>query len=1324
MKHYTRFLRKKMFLLLAVFFTASGALLAQTDVTATYLTNPGFDDTCNYLTADDSTNLGSANGGTNIKEVTAWTRGNIGDNSAAASFEYGYKGTLNVSGTGGKIPAAGPNAETGTGHGALGISSAWSGTVTYYQEVTLPVGNYILEVKAYNSGPKVADNSRVGWVPNAGTQVLSNRTSYDLNTWVTETVNFTVTAETTGKIQVGINAPNAGSGDVGRIFFDDVKLMIDETVDKTVLTALKDSAAVMVANPEAVDAASTVYSDLSTAIAAAQAVIDDANATAAQVITQEGLLKAAIAKVHSEVKIYSRASTWTTLPYDATSILVNPSFETGNTSGWTNVGGFVGQNNTSFPYKAGTYYVERWKSTGNWTGLKLSQVVTDIPNGVYKVTAGALNNPNTTGGAFVFANEEKAEIFEANDYAVTVTVTDNKLTLGYEVVLGGNYVATDNFRLTYVSDGSPYVILSQETLFFDGNNLTKTFDVSGGNLTADVTLVAPAGITLDKTTLTAAEVAEGVTVTATYDNATAIVDGEIVVTFGESTLKIVVNASADAGCFTPLFTNTPNLIPDPYLNSLAGFGGWGHKSVVFGEEAYCGAAAVKFNATTNGWPDGAALDVAIAWKPNTTYRFRAMVKAVDGTFAFFTKGTAPDMTFPVAQNDEWVLVDHTFTTGESTANHFLTFNNVDGASTGKVAYIDNYELYEVPNPADAITHLYTFDDGTATDEVGNADGTLVGGAKFSNNALNTQTAGSYMTFPGDSIKISTYEAATIETWFTSVANGNAGNTMLSYFGNTTGTFGTNYLFTTVSNGGKSRAAISAGNTTSPWSVETGTNGPLYDDGKLHQIVTVVDTTTLTLYVDGAFISTVNLPEGRRLENVGDSLVYLAMGGYTGDAKWKGMIHKHAIYKKALSGDEVVATFMQGAESESLLTASVEKIALDNNVSTAKFMVNAVNMQNDITITAPAGFTVTPTTLPAAAMNAEVLVTFTGTENVDGHITLTSGETVTEVPVIGIFADCYTPLFADVDNMVTDPFVSDMANFGGWGTKSIVNVFDGADNVYCGATAGVVDLRGSIDAKLTTPMLPNTTYVVKAMVKTTPGAQFQIGVWGWNGSAADLNNQFKSEGEWQAVEFEFTTGETLGSTHGMFFNNWNCERMDSVGTAGYIDNWEMYVAPANTVTISYKNENNKSLKADRVETVAAKTGWYYKLTEEDKGRLTVNEVKYVYDEENTVDSVLVTRGNVHITVRFKVDVTEVPSVGGENGSKVFVRDNRLVVDTELSNASDVNFTIFNAQGVQVASENRMINAGLNREEMPFDYANGIYFVRITAEGKSVTHKVLK
>lgn len=686
----------KLYATVAVALAVSAQLSAQTDVTSTYLTNADFNTSANYKATDDSTNLASVNAGANIKEVVGWTRGLIGDNSAAATFEYGYKGRLNISGIYGYIPATSPDMGSGSGHAGLGISTAWSGTVTYTQSVTLPAGKYALIYKAFNSGPSANSPSRVGWAPTGATAVISARTTFPMAVWTTDTVNFKIYASTPGKIQVGITSANVGSGSVGRIFFDHVRI-VSMPVDKVELKQMLDSANVVAATPKPVGT-STAYADLTATITAGQAVYDNATATSQEILENTGLLLTAIRKVHSAVKIQERKAAWTTLPADITSIIVNPSFEVSATSGWTNVGGFVGQTNTSFPLKAGTTYVERWKSTGNWTGLKLSQVVADIPNGIYSLSAAALNHPNTVGGAFVFANAERAEVFGNQDKTLLVTVTDNKLEIGYEVVNGGNYVGVDNFRLSYISDGSPYMVAAPASMFFDPINLTRNFSITGGNLSANATLTAPAGISLSITTLTPAQVAAGAEITATYDNQTAINEGNIEIKSGDLTVNIAVVGSADNACFTPLFHDQTNLIPNPYLNDISAFAGWGRRSVVTGAEAYCGARAVKFDALTNGWPDGAALDVnGIAWKANTWYRVRAMVKTVDGTLAFFAKGTDPDVTISIAQStDQWVEIDQTFKTGATPTTNFFSLNNVDGASTGKIAYIDNWELYELP----------------------------------------------------------------------------------------------------------------------------------------------------------------------------------------------------------------------------------------------------------------------------------------------------------------------------------------------------------------------------------------------------------------------------------------------------------------------------------------------------------------------------------------------------------------------------------------------------------------------------------------------------
>jgi hypothetical protein len=688
---------KKLYVLIAVFIAVCGSLWAQTDVTATYLTNAGFDNSCNYLATTTSSNLPSGSASNQV--VNGWTLTASAANTASSAFEYGYPGTINLSGTAyGFIPTMGYDNATGAGHGALGISAAWASTITYYQNVTLPAGKYTLEYVAYNSGPNAAAYSKVGWVPSSGTSVLSAKTTFTMAAWSTETVTFTVPTSTAGKIQVGVGSPNSGSGTVGRIFFDYVKLSL-LPVDKATLLHLKDSATVMYSNQQPVGT-STVYTDLNTAIGAAQVVYNNAGATAEQVLGQEVAMKLAISNVYDAILLQTRKSTWTTLPYNATSVIVNPSFESPISTGWTNVGGFGQQGNTSFSKKDGANYVEKWMAAGGaQAAIKLSQIVKNIPNGIYLLTASAMATQQTggtfPGGAFIYANDQKTEVFATNDYAVTVTVTNNTLDFGYDVVSTGNWVAVDNFRLSYISDGSPYVVLTPGTLFFDANNLTKSINISGGNLTSNLVLAAPTGITLSKATFTPTEVAAGAIVTATFDNATVITAGTITGTSGTATQTVTVNTSADLSCFTPLYPSLTNLIPTAYMNDISAFGGWGHKSVVM-TGAYCGAACVKFDATTNTYPDGAALDVpTVTWAANATYRLHVWVKAVDGTFAFFAKGTNPDVTISVPQNDQWVLIDQTFTTGAAPAANFFSFNNVDGASTGKVAYLDNYELYNI-----------------------------------------------------------------------------------------------------------------------------------------------------------------------------------------------------------------------------------------------------------------------------------------------------------------------------------------------------------------------------------------------------------------------------------------------------------------------------------------------------------------------------------------------------------------------------------------------------------------------------------------------------
>jgi hypothetical protein len=205
-----------------------------------------------------------------------------------------------------------------------------------------------------------------------------------------------------------------------------------------------------------------------------------------------------------------------------------------------------------------------------------------------------------------------------------------------------------------------------------------------------------------------------------------------------------------------------------------------------------------------------------------------------------------------------------------------------------------------------LTHQYTFDDGTANDSVGTAHGTLIGGAAIVDGSLVTAAQDQWMEMPGAAIAMNTYAEVTIAAWYTPKAGGNTGYTMLAYFGDSVNGLGSNGYFITTARGDNiSRTAISIGDVSAPWAAESGANGKEYDDGQPHLMVSTINATTITLYIDGAWIASTPLSATNTISGISPNLAYLAKGGYTGDPEWIGAIQEFRIYDKALSDGEVM-----------------------------------------------------------------------------------------------------------------------------------------------------------------------------------------------------------------------------------------------------------------------------------------------------------------------------------------------------------------------------------------------------------------------------------
>ncbi|MCE1156091.1 MAG: hypothetical protein LWW91_08230, partial [Bacteroidales bacterium] len=201
--------------------------------------------------------------------------------------------------------------------------------------------------------------------------------------------------------------------------------------------------------------------------------------------------------------------------FDMTPYLINPGFEDIQTDksqtipGWTKTGPanseFCTRNDAGpASFKTGNVYFQYWSSSR--PDYSISQVVTGIPNGKYRLTAAAGGNEGTTG-TFVFAGDRQTEVTSTgSDYSVDAIVVDGSLTIGFKSVSRSvSWSYADNFRLYYLGEIlEPVLSASAGSLFFDPLNSSKVFTVSGANLTANITLTAPAGITLSATTLTPA----------------------------------------------------------------------------------------------------------------------------------------------------------------------------------------------------------------------------------------------------------------------------------------------------------------------------------------------------------------------------------------------------------------------------------------------------------------------------------------------------------------------------------------------------------------------------------------------------------------------------------------------------------------------------------------------------------------------------------------------------------------------------------------------------------------------------------------------------
>lgn len=442
--------------LLTAAMAVSAGAWAQTDVTSTYIQNADFSQgtpidnhLCGY--GKDMADKGTTYYG--LQEVTGWTAvatdvdNSNADypNSGLGGAVFAYGSTWEMKGNNKTAPAAGPNDESGY---ALGFFAVWTCGGYYYQDVKLPAGAYTFSATMYNQSGTQNNTSNTGFFVKDSDVKYTVAVNPAVGSWATQTVTFTLTAETEGQIRVGYRSAGSGSAANPMLFIDNVNLKWTDP-----LKAAKDDLQAEIDKAKATDATA-----LATAIAAAEQALTTAT-TQAALLEALNALKAAEEAYANEQIIAENAAKVEGASAEnpiVTPFVVNGTF-TDNVSGWTCTGGF--QNQTRASNQQGDFTVPFFE---NWDGAakvnKMFQTIKNIPNGTYKLKIAAfvniLDDPNDS--QFVFANDDKVYLTTGvpTFYEVWTVLTTNNMEIGLEQTEAiANWMGIDNVTLTYYGEG-------------------------------------------------------------------------------------------------------------------------------------------------------------------------------------------------------------------------------------------------------------------------------------------------------------------------------------------------------------------------------------------------------------------------------------------------------------------------------------------------------------------------------------------------------------------------------------------------------------------------------------------------------------------------------------------------------------------------------------------------------------------------------------------------------------------------------------------------------------------------------------------------------
>lgn len=211
------------------------------------------------------------------------------------------------------------------------------------------------------------------------------------------------------------------------------------------------------------------------------------------------------------------------------------------------------------------------------------------------------------------------------------------------------------------------------------------------------------------------------------------------------------------------------------------------------------------------------------------------------------------------------------------------------------------------NAQAALTHQYTFNDGTAIDSVGDADGTLFGNATTSAGHLVLPgDSGDYLGFDPSEIGISSYTDLTIEAWFT-VDNHQPWARLFDYGDRDVVNEG--YIYYAPQSGLGGNPALARYTTLANLTNATHTSP---STGQQHHLAFVIDAVDLSVYLDGA-LATSEPHLGKSLSGIVETYAYLGKSTFPDDVDpyFDGSIDEFRIHDNAFDLADVQTSYAQG-----------------------------------------------------------------------------------------------------------------------------------------------------------------------------------------------------------------------------------------------------------------------------------------------------------------------------------------------------------------------------------------------------------------------------